>query len=251
MSTEISALTTDELQKLTDLESQIDKGIQTFLDVGSALSEIRDNKLYRSTHMTFDQYLRDRWGFSRGYGYYLIQAAEVSENVFGGERHNLTEQATDLPPIPTERHARALAKAPPNKQKEAWAKATANAAKSKPTVRETGQAVAEVIEAQHVRNVDPAEQLANNIKTASQSGRELIRHMNDAMSLLESLRPTPGFELLVSKNQQIKSFMQSAKNCISASLPAAICPKCKGKPNGCPTCGNLGWINSIMKQQLQ
>jgi hypothetical protein len=249
MSTEISALTTLELQKLTDLESKIDSGITTFLDVGAALSEIRDNKLYRSTHMTFDQYLRDRWGFSRGYGYYLIQATEVQENIFGGEKHNLGEQAPDLPPIPTERHARALAKAPPNKQKEAWAKA--NATSEKPSVRETNRAVAQVVEAQNVRNVDPGEQFANTLRAAHGEGRALIKSINEAMSHLESLQSTPGLEVLVNKNQQIRSFLQSAKNCISSSLPAGVCPKCKGNPKGCPTCGNLGWINAITKQQLQ
>jgi hypothetical protein len=41
------------------------------------LLEIRDGRLYRETHGTFDDYCREGWGFSRHRASQLITAAEV------------------------------------------------------------------------------------------------------------------------------------------------------------------------------
>jgi hypothetical protein len=40
--------------------SFIDGGIKTFIEVGSALLEIRDDRLYRESYGTFDDYCRVR-----------------------------------------------------------------------------------------------------------------------------------------------------------------------------------------------
>lgn len=68
-----------ELDRLGHLESIIDRGIATFMEVGQALAEIRDTRLYRATHGTFESYCRDRFGFSRAHGYRLIRAATLAE----------------------------------------------------------------------------------------------------------------------------------------------------------------------------
>jgi hypothetical protein len=41
----------------TELENVIERGLSTFVEVGNALLEIRDSKLYRETHPTFEAYL--------------------------------------------------------------------------------------------------------------------------------------------------------------------------------------------------
>jgi len=68
-------------KKLTDLDKEIEKFKNTKLDIGKALKVIRDKRLYRETHKTFEKYLRDRWDMDRKYGYYLIEYAEMAENV--------------------------------------------------------------------------------------------------------------------------------------------------------------------------
>jgi len=50
--------------------------LHTFFDVGSALLTIRDCRLYRTTHLTFENYCRERWGISRSYAWRVIGAAE-------------------------------------------------------------------------------------------------------------------------------------------------------------------------------
>ncbi|OWY63590.1 hypothetical protein B7486_52265, partial [cyanobacterium TDX16] len=54
---------------------------QAFYRAGKALAQLRERRLYRSTHKTFEAYSQDRFGFSRRYSDYLIAAACVIENL--------------------------------------------------------------------------------------------------------------------------------------------------------------------------
>lgn len=60
---------------LADLERTIEQGLRTFVAVGSALREIKEAKLYRESFASFGDYCRQRWGFSRGRAYQLINEA--------------------------------------------------------------------------------------------------------------------------------------------------------------------------------
>ncbi len=66
-----------ENARLTTLEGVIERGLATFVEVGQALLEIRETRLYRETHGTFEDYCRERWGWSRDYANKQIRAAEV------------------------------------------------------------------------------------------------------------------------------------------------------------------------------
>lgn len=67
--------------RLDELEAVIQRGFETFVEVGNALAEIRDNKLYRKWYGTFDEYCRERWGFKKGYANYQIKAAKTFGNL--------------------------------------------------------------------------------------------------------------------------------------------------------------------------
>jgi hypothetical protein len=62
---------------VTNLERCEHKGRVTFVDVGLALTEIRDKKLYRRDYGTFEAYCQKRWKFSRVRAYQLIRAAKL------------------------------------------------------------------------------------------------------------------------------------------------------------------------------
>lgn len=102
-----------EVAVLAQQEAIIERGLQTFYEVGTALVTIRDQRLYRQEHTTFDDYCQSRWGMARRTAYQLIDAAGVVENV----RHG----AQILPS--NERQARPLAALPPEQQAEAWQEA--------------------------------------------------------------------------------------------------------------------------------
>lgn len=74
-------LTKSEKERLWYCEEIISKGIKTFIEVGKALSEIRDSKLYKDTHQTFQEYCRDKWDMSRKQAYDYIAAKEVIDNL--------------------------------------------------------------------------------------------------------------------------------------------------------------------------
>lgn len=102
-------LAAPELSRLADCEGVIERGMATFIEVGSALMEVRDSRLYRDAHGTFEDYCRERWSLSLSRSYQLIDAAQVSTVVeITNER-----QARELAPLRNE----------PEQMREAWAEA--------------------------------------------------------------------------------------------------------------------------------
>lgn len=75
------ALSASEFARLADCESKIERGIAVFLEVGNALLEIRDSRLYRQQFSTFEDYCKERWGFARNYANKVIAATEVVANL--------------------------------------------------------------------------------------------------------------------------------------------------------------------------
>ena len=116
----------------TELEAIIERGLTTFVDVGTALMEIRDGLLYRQTHPEFDDYCRERWGMSRFYAHRLIAASEVV--------HSLPIGNTPAPVRETQ--VRELAKAEPEQRAETW-----QAVIEEHGVNATAQDVRSVVEA--------------------------------------------------------------------------------------------------------
>ncbi len=69
---------TAEIEHLNRLEAVVRRGLDADVEVGLALAEISDTRLYLHTHQTFEAYLRDRWSIGWRTGYQLIQAAELA-----------------------------------------------------------------------------------------------------------------------------------------------------------------------------
>jgi hypothetical protein len=79
--------TSPSLDRLAALEEVIARSQDTFIDVGLALSEIRDMQLFRATHSSFRAYLFDRWGFRQEWAYSVIYTARVAQAIiaeYGG-----------------------------------------------------------------------------------------------------------------------------------------------------------------------
>jgi hypothetical protein len=71
------SLTKADTARLKELEAVIQRGTKTFIEVGLALAEIRDLRLYRQTHATFEAYCAEQWGWTRQRSYQLMNAATV------------------------------------------------------------------------------------------------------------------------------------------------------------------------------
>lgn len=109
---EKSLLSKTESGELTKLESIIETGLKTFVEVGSALLKIRDSRLYRATYRTFEDYCRERWGISKTHANRLIGSVSVMENL------------TPIGAIPvTESQIRTLTSFLPDQQRNVWLEA--------------------------------------------------------------------------------------------------------------------------------
>jgi hypothetical protein len=127
-------LTTNEVADLLRLEAVIRRGVAVFVEVGSALMEIRDKRLYRGQFPTFEEYCRDRWQLQRAYAYRLIEAAGVVAN--------LSPMGDILPT--NERQARPLTQLEPEAQRAAWAAAVESAPEGKVTAAHVAATVAQM-----------------------------------------------------------------------------------------------------------
>lgn len=130
----MDAMTTTERATLQAFEGVIEKGLASFVEVGNALMRIRDSRLYRGTHETFEAYCAERWGMSDIHARRLVNAASVVETIPIG-----------MPKPANESQARPLTKLPPEEQAEAWQDAVETAPKD-----DDGEPI---ITAQHVENV--------------------------------------------------------------------------------------------------
>lgn len=114
----MNALTSQEQSRLNQLEAIISTGMETFVEVATAITEIHKSRLYRATHKTFDEYCYDRWQWSRQRAHQLMNAGKMSTLV-----DNLSNEMKDTPKftVDNERTARALsplASKPPEEIKE-------------------------------------------------------------------------------------------------------------------------------------
>jgi hypothetical protein len=122
VTTEQLSLSLAEQADLTTHESQIERGLQTFYEVGAALLAIRDQRLYRAAHATFEAYCRERWGMTRMRASQLIQAAEIM-----GDVNNCLQAPAN------EAQARPLAAVAPEDRAEVWREAVETAPNGKVT----------------------------------------------------------------------------------------------------------------------
>lgn len=134
---EIDLLDIHERVRLEELEAIVARGLHTFYEVGKALDEIHDKKLYRETHKTFEAYCRDKWDMARPTAYQFINAAQVMENLSAIGRQ-----------IPTkERQVRPLTGLSPEQQVKIWQKAVESAPKGIPS----GAAVKRLVDEEYGR----------------------------------------------------------------------------------------------------
>jgi hypothetical protein len=83
-------LTSQEKTRKRELEQIVENGLETFLRVGASLCELRNRRLYRTSHATFADYCRDRFHLHRSAVDGLIRSSQTAET--------LLEAGIELPP---------------------------------------------------------------------------------------------------------------------------------------------------------
>lgn len=77
----VKPLTEAEQQLLAECEAIIEKGFKTFIMVCDALVDVRDKKLYRASHKTFQDYCADRWKMTARHANRLMLSGPVVKNI--------------------------------------------------------------------------------------------------------------------------------------------------------------------------
>lgn len=236
-----TALAANEKTRLSVCEATIEKGMTTFVDVGNALAEIQTGRLYRETHDTFDLYLKDRWSMSRTRAHELIKGAAAVQNVRNCEQ--------TPPKLPNSSQAKELAKAPPEKQSEAWKKASED---GKPTAAKVKKAVAEVQDDPLGDFPDPPakpdepppitiDELAAPYKKACDDLNRIKREFSALASNMQS----GGY--LRDKITRITGDLTGLKNTLWQMMPIEFCADCGG--DGCELCFHTGFVTRAAKQR--
>ena len=66
---------------LQDLEEKIEAGLEQFRVAGESLRKIKEQKLYRNEYSTYEDYCKQRWGFSPQHANRLISAANTVRQI--------------------------------------------------------------------------------------------------------------------------------------------------------------------------
>ena len=155
---EIPELTEEEQRDRLHLERKVERA---FFEAGKALAELRDRRLYRSTHSTFEEYCKDRFGFERRHPYRLIEAAGVVDNLIlcpNWTQNQIgddpaTVHSAQLQILPTsEGQVRPMTKLEPQKQQEVWQQAVELAGGKVPTGRIVKDVVQRIMERTQIPN---------------------------------------------------------------------------------------------------
>jgi hypothetical protein len=246
-------LDTVERNKLRKLESVVAEGITSFLTVGEALKEIRDARLYRESHKTFEKYVDQKWGMQKSQAYRLIDASVVSQNLspIGDKNERVSE-------IKNEAQLRELKDVPAEAIEAVVNKAADIAGDNTITASDIKQAREEILAEPEQQCAKPAdvwedveavvelEPLAETPQALRAPIQAVATHFNGHLKELKRLRDCIGGEWLdiTDLETQIKLLNDS----IRKSVYWIDCMDCGGK--GCKTCRQLGWLSLDRKKFL-
>jgi hypothetical protein len=175
-----------ERKDFDHLEAVIKDGLKTFWEVGHALAEIRDKRLYREEYDTFREYCDKKWGFSDRRARQLISSAEVVDDVKQAIKNGGGKSGTVVPLL-DERKTRELVSTPPARR----ATVLTAAAKTAPNGTLT---------ASHIKHVA---QTAREYPKAKSIGALVHAHLEQN----ETSRPT--HDALMRQEQRILEALQA------------------------------------------
>jgi hypothetical protein len=180
MSTDLTPLDHD---RLAACEETIRAGLTTFVDVGSALATIRNERLYRKEFGTFEDYCRAKWSMSRQRANQLVDAADLAKQL-----------TTTVVKPESERQTRPLSALPPEQRADAWREATETAPAGRITAahvqsvvdRRTGKGEAETTtEYVDMSTGEVLDDVQVVKTTTTRATREDLLRASDAMSFAE------------------------------------------------------------------
>jgi len=143
------SFTSETERSFEQCEIVIRKGLQSFVDVGRALLEIRKEKYYQAQYETFTEYCRARWNLGTSRVYQLINATYVMDNLSTYSEDTAEVSSEEVPHYESlfpqiESQVRPLSRLTPEQQIEAWKTSVDRAEADYPTGKEVSLVVEEL-----------------------------------------------------------------------------------------------------------
>jgi hypothetical protein len=219
-------------ERLTELEKLIAKGQKTFVEVGLALAEIRDLRLYKREYSGFEEYCQKKWGWTRQYVNFQIAGAKV--------KAELPEKVATM--VATERQARELGKVPAEKRAEV-VQAIVDEGKpvtAKEIKRHLPPPPMQILDATGwpiPTQLIPLWQRAGEVQEMLTSLSHVKGALRSAQENRDKLFAEVNFSSALSQLDQAWYDIKTAK-------PFAVCPTCQGQlPDQCTLCKGRGLIS--------
>ena len=111
---------------LRQQEAIIERGLKGFKEAGMALMRIKEQKLYKEYYATYEEYCKQRWGFSPQHANRLISAFVLTDK--------MKSETTGSVVPESERQARVLLRS--NDPTKLWEEAQKKTDKEQPTAKE-------------------------------------------------------------------------------------------------------------------
>lgn len=210
----------------------IKRGTKTFVEVGLALAEVKQKRLYRKTHRTFDGFCKEHVGFQRHYGYRLIEAAETTGRLLS---------RGDSPAPQSEAQARQLAGLSEEDQVEVM-KSAAAAAGGTPTTKSIKEAATKKKNGTTVNVVKEDDSLVETTGTEDATSaakapvrrkqveaisiRSTIEKVASAITLLKSDEEDVDVEKLLELLEDIELGLQEFQHTVEEQTPVGT-QECK------------------------
>lgn len=215
--------------------------------VGAALQEIRDQKLYKHEHETFEDFCKQEYGFERAHAYRLIGFAEVKATIEMspiGDKVTRESQARALAPVPEEKRVEVLeetAKTGPVTAKRITETATK-------LETETVKA-AKLKESVHLDKIGyPIPETILDDWQRAEEFLEVLAKITQVKSVVKSALEDK--DVVFSEvNNTVLSTLTNAYDDLKRVLPYAVCTTCQGRtPKKCTTCKGRGFISKFFFQ---
>jgi len=172
----VEELSPEEEADRQGLELKVERA---FYEAGCSLRELRDRRLYRSTHKTWEEYCFGRFGFKRHAANLKIAASDVFENLVTKSHQILPNKETQVRP---------LAKLEPEEQYQVWQQAVEAAAGKVPTERVVKEAVLRhkgIVERLKEKNPPPIEFIQGDVVEIQAASRSPLHPFNGMWSIIE------------------------------------------------------------------
>jgi len=228
MATELVPLDSREKGRLAGYVKTVTDGQKTFVEVGNALACIRNERLYRATHKTFEAFCKEKWGYNSSRARQLIAATETAKSVTTGNT------------LPNERVARELGTIPEEKREAVLEWAEEKAGDKPVTTKIIREAIAEVAEAEPEDDDEIPDTTTDRMNAANKVLEAFARSITALVAEAEQIDNAHLTDDRNGRLETLKAQLKSAAGTVRSAKGAGVCTYCDGA--GCKHCLKTGWL---------